>query len=318
MNFFRCISRQLNKHQVEAEQNNSILYFLNTLHLFTKSDTNYTVAHIIFSILSTLAGPVLTTNQHPQFTRVLLRLPILVLWSWLHTLAFCCANQRHPSSVMEDKINKPYRPIPAGRITSQQTQQLLIATMPILYMLSYFFGGLEQTMLVYMLSWVYNDMGGGNSNGIIRNILVALGWSNTSLGAFRVGCGFPKYDVNQTMYPWIIMIILVMVTTSHVQDLRDMTGDRSKDRKTLPLFMGEDLCRSLLVAGIMFWSIMVPMFWFGMHKGMLGYILPLAGGVYVSWRIMTKKTSKQDCATYKFWSLWLMSFYVLPIFARFL
>jgi 4-hydroxybenzoate polyprenyltransferase len=42
------------------------------------------------------------------------RVALAVAWTWLHLITFNFSNQYR--SVAEDKLNKPWRPIPAGRI----------------------------------------------------------------------------------------------------------------------------------------------------------------------------------------------------------
>lgn len=52
------------------------------------------------------------------------RLPLAILWISLAALDFSIANQRLPSSIEEDRINKPYRPIASGRITPASASTL--------------------------------------------------------------------------------------------------------------------------------------------------------------------------------------------------
>ena len=64
-----------------------------------------------FGILGVLTGPLLTTNPDPRAMGVLWRIPKVLLWNWLNVF-FDIANQRLPQSILEDTINKPWRPIP--------------------------------------------------------------------------------------------------------------------------------------------------------------------------------------------------------------
>ena len=73
----------------------------------------------------------------------------MLLWTWLNTLVFVLANQRLPDAVTEDALNKPWRPIPAGRITMARTRRLLIVAVPLSYGAVCVLGGKEETLLLY-------------------------------------------------------------------------------------------------------------------------------------------------------------------------
>lgn len=61
-----------------------------------------------------------------------------VFWTWLHLLQFDTSNQSVGSSPEEDAKNKPYRPIPAKRITVAQTLALRWALVPMTLVFSLF------------------------------------------------------------------------------------------------------------------------------------------------------------------------------------
>jgi 4-hydroxybenzoate polyprenyltransferase len=50
------------------------------------------------------------------------RVALAVAWTWLHLITFNFSNQYR--SVAEDKLNKPWRPIPAGRIRLETADRL--------------------------------------------------------------------------------------------------------------------------------------------------------------------------------------------------
>jgi len=50
-------------------------------------------------------------------------------------LIFDLAKQQSLESVEEDRVNKPWRPIPSGQITSEQTREAILYTAPSFFFL---------------------------------------------------------------------------------------------------------------------------------------------------------------------------------------
>jgi 4-hydroxybenzoate polyprenyltransferase len=111
---------------------------------------------------SALAGPALTSNEAPSLSHILSRIPLVFLWNWLNLIVFNIANQRLPDSVLEDQINKPWRPIPSNRLTSNEARQLLLYVLPCSLCLLYFIGPFEDALWMVVLTWMYNDLGGAD------------------------------------------------------------------------------------------------------------------------------------------------------------
>ena len=139
----------------------SLGYFLYTLWLFTVSDhKTFVVPEALFGILGALSGPLLTDNPDPNICQIVFQVPKVFLWTWLNTFVFDLANQRHVESVEEDRLNKPFRPLAAGRITPTQTKQLLLVSIPVVLVVTYFYlGSYEETVLLFSLTWMYNYLG---------------------------------------------------------------------------------------------------------------------------------------------------------------
>lgn len=111
---------------------------------------------------SALAGPSLTTNETPDLSYIISRIPLVFVWNWLNLLVFNIANQRLPDSVLEDQINKPWRPMPSNRLSSDEARQLLLTVLPCSLILMYFIGAFEDALWMVALTWMYNDLGGAD------------------------------------------------------------------------------------------------------------------------------------------------------------
>ena len=283
-----------------------------TLWLFTASDiTTFVFPQTAFGIFSALAGPPLTTNHSPSLSEILWRIPYVVLWTWLSTLVFGLANQRLSDSVLEDKLNKPWRPLPAGRISQEQTRRLLFFAIPTsLGVIHFSMGPTEEMVLLFCLTWMYNDLGGSDNNFLVRNLIIAVAYTLYGIGALRVACNHPLWTINTNAIVWLIIIGCIIFTTIHIQDLKDMKGDRARDRKTAPLVLGEASTRCFLAFAVSFWSVACSVYWELDHR--LSATL-LAFGILVAVRVILFRDMVADRTTWKLWSYWLTSLYVLPL-----
>ena len=120
-------------------------------------------------------------------------LPRIIFWIWLHLLQFCVSNQCvNPE---EDAVNKPWRPIPAGRITVSQAQNLRWVLVASCLLLSLYRGILPASVLLCLSTIVYNDLG-FHGHIILRSICNAVGYAGFELGATQLaGMVFFEYNV---------------------------------------------------------------------------------------------------------------------------
>ena len=86
---------------------------------------------LAFSMFGAFSGPVLGFEPQPSTDYVIKRSLCAALWIYIAVLLFNLNNQYSPESVAEDKINKPWRPIPAGRITSASTIANIATARPV-------------------------------------------------------------------------------------------------------------------------------------------------------------------------------------------
>ena len=228
---------------------------------------------------------------------------------WLNMVIFTIANQRLPNSVVEDAVNKPWRPMPAGRMDIPQARRLLLAAIPIVLIISRFLGGFEPMVAAMVLTWMYNDLGGADESYIVRNLLNSLGLVCYSAGSMMVASG-NDYTLNPMAYTWLAIEGAIVFTTLQVQDLRDQEGDRARGRGTAPLMLGDCFTRWSVAIPVMAWSLTCPAFW---SLGVYGFVMPVICGGIVAIRVLLVRNPKGDELTWKLWSLWMSSLYFLPL-----
>ncbi|MCJ1397972.1 hypothetical protein MMC11_001168 [Xylographa trunciseda] len=292
----------------------SLHFHLRTLWLFTVSEHSTIVyPWTAFGIFSALSGAALTTNQAPVLQEIMFRLPQTLLWMWMNILAFTVANQRLPNSVIEDSVNKAWRPLPSGRITQVQARRLLLAILPVTFFLNMSLGGLEVTLIALVLTWMYNDLGGADENYIVRNLINACGLVSWSAGTTLVACGKGQYALNAMGYKWLAIEAAIIFTTLHVQDLRDQEGDIARDRKTAPIVWGDAFTRWTVAIPVMVWTLLCPMIW---NLGVAGFLVPLIPGGILALRVMFLRTVEADKITWKLWGIWIASLFILPLISN--
>ena len=246
---------------------------------------------------------------------VLSHIPQAFIWVLLNTIIFDLANQRLPESIKEDSINKRWRPLAAGRLTTRSATSLLLLAIPVTFLITQLYlGSTEETTLLFAFTWMYNDLGGSDDSVAIRNLLIAGMYVLYSSGALRVACGFQTCALNPMAYQWYGIIAAVIFTTMHVQDLKDEVGDRTRGRKTLPIVVGHKGARLVIASLVLFWSVAAPMFW---SLPIYAYMPCSALGVWVAYRALALHDKSADRQTWKLWSLWLTSLYMLPLFKNY-
>ena len=285
----------------------------NALQIFwslTESDFwTFLIPDTAFGIFGALAGPVLTTDKTTSFSAVLTRIPYVLLWNWLNLLIFELANQRSPGAVAEDTLNKPWRPIPAGNVTPAQMRGLLLSAIPIVLAVNFFLGAWQETALLFGLTWMYNDLQGGDDNFILRNLIISVAFGLYNEGSLRVGCG-AGHAPHETGFRWILIVSAVIFSTMHIQDLQDTAGDQARNRQTAPLVLGDSLARWTVAVPILAWSVLCPLY---LRLGLLAFVLPVMVGTFVAFRTVWMRGPQTDRMSWHIWAFWLISLYVLPL-----
>jgi 4-hydroxybenzoate polyprenyltransferase len=285
---------------------------LQILWLFTKSDfSTFVLPNTAFGLFGAFSRELDTTRTTISIYDILLRAPSVLIFNWSNLLIFDLSNQRSPESAEEDRINKPWRPIPRKMITCEQTRRLTIACIPLVFVINLALGVSNETAVLYTLTWLYNDLRGGDELFIRDGIIsVAFGVYNT--GSLRLAIGSNEVITKQG-YIWIAMISGVILTTMNIQDLRDEAGDSVRGRVTVPLALGSTMARKLLVFFITLCSLICSLFW---GQSFWIFLLPLSLGLFIAHRLIYLSGRGEDTRTWKFWCLWCATLYLLPCVSK--
>lgn len=276
------------------------------LWLFTESNfSTFVLPNTGFGMLAALAAPILTDRPgHLAPVELLFRaLPQVILFNWANVFVFDLANQRLPESRLEDQLNKPWRPLPTKKTSPGTTRRLLLAAIPAALGLSSLLGVATESSFILLLTWLYNDLHGGDE--IIRDLIIAMGYGLYLSSSLRIAIG-PDYQITEHGYRWIAMMSAIILTTMQVQDLKDQVGDRTRGRKTVPLVLGDSVSRWSITGFVLFWSFACTSFW---NLSWWAYFLPVGAGVWVGYHVVKKQN---DARAWKMWCAWQVIVYALP------
>ncbi len=188
---------------------------------------------------------------------------------------------------------------------------MLLFAIPVVLALSFIVGVGGETALLFILTWLYNDLKGGDD--ILRNPIIAVAFALYNRGSLELATS-AQTGITKRGYTWIAIISGVILTTMQVQDLKDQAGDRERGRRTAPLVFGDANSRWIIAIFVLIWSCYCAFFW-GLRPW--AYVVPTSLACFVAFRAVWKRNPDQDSRTWKLWCLWTAVLYVLPLFRRF-
>jgi 4-hydroxybenzoate polyprenyltransferase len=120
--------------------------------------------------------------------RNLLSMARSVCWLWFHLFQINLANQSY--SVSEDAMNKPWRPVPSGRISVRDCRALRWTVVIVSWGLSYLSGfSVVTTSVLFSMLVIAHDDFRLSDYAISKNLCNAGGYASFELGATLVLCG---------------------------------------------------------------------------------------------------------------------------------
>ncbi|KAI1157894.1 UbiA prenyltransferase family [Nemania serpens] len=290
------------QHLSPTLQNLSIIWGFIESDFFT-----FVVPNTTFGILGALAGSRLLDGPDLLRADILLRVPAVLFFNLYSLLLFDLANQRTPQSVEEDRINKPWRPIPSGQISCEQTRDMMLVTAPLCLGFNHALGVWAEGLLVQVLSYYYNELNG--SSGLQRDVIIAISYGLANHTSLQLASG-PEATINFQGQLWIAIISAAVLTTMHIQDLKDQDGDSKRGRNTLPLVLGDGYCRGALAVLVPFWSLTIVRFW---KLGILCYVFYTVLATLIATRVVGKRGQKEDAKTWRLWCFWHATLYAMPM-----
>lgn len=311
---------QAKSQEFRLHRKRDLKFHLVTLFLFTKSDFKTVIfPQSIFAIAVALTGAATSSGLHQSAEKILAvlsRVPHMVAWIWIHLLVEDIANQRQAQSVAEDTVNKPWRPLPSGRLSQSEALALLRAGVPAAAAVSLLVGAFTPSVAFTTLVWLYNDLEGSSAGPILRNVVNAAGLCCLGWGGHTV----LETDLNEHIplsldwrLSWVLLTAAVVATTVHAQDMPDVNGDRARQRRTFPLVYGETAARWSLAVLVVLWSVILPVFC-NVRNPFVRW-LPVGVGSCISVLTTLYQHESSDRLVWNLWCFWVAGLYLLPLFS---
>ena len=81
-------------------------------------------------------------------------------------------------------------------------RRLLLAALPSVLIIHLILGAWQETSLLFGLTWMYNDIQGGNDRFILRCMIISLAFGLYNGGSLRVACG-AEHTLRENGFHWI-------------------------------------------------------------------------------------------------------------------
>ncbi|KAF8459728.1 UbiA prenyltransferase family [Gautieria morchelliformis] len=232
-----------------------------------------------------------------------------MVWVWLHLLQCNLSNQYKTSA--EDLVNRPWRPIPSGRVSQQGAMVLRWVSCGASLALSIKYGwGVVTSSAALSLTTVIYDELQLSGHWLGKNICAVSGYLTFEVGVTQVMGNNSSLD--RIAFQAVIFSASIILTTIHAQDFPDVEGDRVQGRVTLPIYAPNG-SRILTFIALIAWSIHLGWIW---GIGWLWHLFLSALGGYVGWRYYHFRAAVEDGASYRIYNVWLVLVHLLPVHAR--
>ncbi|KAJ7607407.1 UbiA prenyltransferase family [Roridomyces roridus] len=271
----------------------SLRHFLWTLFLFTYTDFKTIVFPV--TMFASIAAPVHVNG----------RLFYGILWTWVHLLQVDVSNQY--KSIAEDLANRPWRPLPSGRISQRSATILRFLLVPTCVLASAPFGReviLSSLSLTALL--VFHDEFGASRHWAGKNFINCLGYLSFQVGATQIMNTHSRLDYVAVQA--LVFNSLIILTTIHAQDFSDVPGDQALGRVTVPIY-APNTSRIFTLVALVVWSIFLGRLW---NLGPIYHSLLCVLGMAVGWRFFRFRTPTEDAKSFIAYNAWLLFTNILP------
>ena len=262
---------------------NLFLRELDIFFAFSWMDWSFSIIpSLIFSIGGARSSGSSLTVLAPRYI-------LLILWNTCFIYFFNLSNQI--TGIVEDRLDKPHRPLPSGKVTLAGAKKRLIVVLLVWLLASIRASVLDQ-MLCWTLTTAFLTLTAAGNHWFGKNTaaLTAGTWA-LHTASWKIIAAETEQG---TRYAWTIAFWAGVAT--HVQDLRDIEGDAANGRKTLPIVYGDRCSRALMT------FIAIPLQMLALWLGRVMQAAPLligAAHAIVAWRVMQEgRGSKYDHKTY--------------------
>ena len=186
----------------------------------------------------------------------------------------------------------------------------MLFAIPSVMGINYVIGVWKQGLFIIILTYLYNDLKG--SDELIRDLIIAIAYGLFNHASFQLMLDDRSHVSSQAIV-WICTVSAVILTTMQVQDLKDQAGDKTRNRKTIPLVFGERFSRRMIATCVMMWTIVCSLLW---RLELISFGVLIVLGAFIAFYATQRQSTAEDALTWKLWCLWQASLYFLPVVHR--
>ncbi|KAI4117431.1 MAG: hypothetical protein LQ345_002334, partial [Seirophora villosa] len=162
------------------------------------------------------------------------------------------------NGVEEDRLAKPHRPIPSGRISPRHATLLYRVLFASMWAAAVSAKTIPCTLAYSVAIVVYNE-GGWAAVPVVKNVLGAVGLACYCWGTTVVlDHGRELHGLKALA---VFLVGAIFATTGHAQDFRDRSADKMMGRRTIPLLLPQPVARWSLAASIAAWTVGLLALW---------------------------------------------------------
>jgi len=227
--------------------------------------------------------------QSTQPSLIIFRYILLLSWLTPYIYFFNLLNQI--TGVDEDRINKPDRPIPSGKLTLNGAKWRCVISLLVFLSIPAFEPALLPETLCWVLVVVFLCLTPAGNHWLGKScVAMSVGlWSLLGASWKAIAPGLPKDDHN------ILALSVWAGLLTQIQDLRDVEGDAVVGRKTMPIVFGDVATRRVIVLLLMPTALLA--LWVGDILSIAPFTLTIAH-VFLAYRVMQTGGSRYDHQTY--------------------
>lgn len=224
------------------------------------------------------------------------------LYFWLYIYTFCLADQI--GGVQEDRINKPDRPIPSGKVSVAGAWRRWFASSLVFLAVGICFSVWYWALLWLVASVLHNFCGWDKNWFTKNNIIMPVGYLAEVGAAWQLAA-----PLSELAWRWLLVGALVVSMTAAIQDFRDVRGDKLTGRRTLPIVLGQGPARLLMC--LIFISMCLVMHFTLLSgndvKGLFCDVWLGGLALYICFRLLAYRSAREDDKTYMVYTYWYCS-----------
>ncbi|KAF9459228.1 UbiA prenyltransferase family-domain-containing protein [Collybia nuda] len=225
-------------------------------------------------------------DPHPT---IVYKYSLLVSWLTLFIYFFTTSNQI--VGVDEDRINKPDRPIPSGKVTLEGAKRRWASALLMFLAVGVFKPMLLPEIVCWIATTAFLCLTSAGNHWFGKNC-IAMTTGTWALLSASWKVIAPATSESER---YVITVSVWVGLMMPLQDLRDMLGDAVVGRKTLPLVVGDDASRWIIT-----FFFMPAAFWILWMGGIVSIapITLVAVHIFLGYRLMHAGGPRYDHKTY--------------------